>query len=71
MTAASVTLEDKTLPKNTKELAEISAKQQALQKKMPEVNFKISFKQHILLQSMSQIGFLFPCRLLTVIFVIE
>ncbi|XP_061378871.1 cytoplasmic dynein 2 heavy chain 1-like [Danaus plexippus] len=37
MTAASVTLEDKTLPKNTKELAEISAKQQALQKKMPEM----------------------------------
>ncbi|CAG9563607.1 unnamed protein product [Danaus chrysippus] len=37
MTAAAVMLEDKTLPKNTKELAEISAKQQALQMKMPEM----------------------------------
>lgn len=35
---ASLTLEDKSVPKNAKELAEISAKHQALQDKMPEVS---------------------------------
>lgn len=34
---AMVMLENKTLPKNSKELAEISGKQQVLQEKMPEV----------------------------------
>lgn len=34
---ATVMLEEKTLPKNAKELSEISAKQQALHSKMPEV----------------------------------
>lgn len=38
MANAVITLEDKALPRNSKELAEISAKQQALQEKMPEVS---------------------------------
>ncbi|XP_050362992.1 cytoplasmic dynein 2 heavy chain 1 [Nymphalis io] len=37
MANATVMLEDKTLPKNAKELAEISSKQQALQEQMPEM----------------------------------
>lgn len=35
---ATVMLENKALPKNAKELSEISGKQQALQQKMPEVS---------------------------------
>lgn len=34
---ATLTLENKMLPKNSKELSEISSKQHALQEKLPEV----------------------------------
>lgn len=34
---AHIALENKVLPKNSKELAEVSSKQQSLQAKMPEV----------------------------------
>jgi hypothetical protein len=37
MANAQVMLENKVLPKNAKDLAEISGKQQALQNSMPEV----------------------------------
>ncbi|XP_063374788.1 cytoplasmic dynein 2 heavy chain 1 isoform X3 [Cydia amplana] len=37
MAAAALALEDKQAPKNAKELAEISAKQQAMREKMPEM----------------------------------